>query len=292
MITLSDNITTLSFHYVYTYSWFSQYKHKKQCFSACSTDNGLKHARKAQLIWIKLDNIFKHSLTKMFTSKQIKNNFLETCHLIISKHPWPLRFPAPHQTLYFFHKRNIFFYVIRVTVLLPCVVYMAGLPKSIIRLPIQPGNHQVSILFQWSCQWYKIGYQLLSSRCMPNYTKTCSFLHAHYTETQKVVEKFVKNLFNGEKHSFNEWTYVVGAHWNCLYEAISNGYQQHMLLKLRKPILKYTLSKYHVHWLSSFKHLKQPISIKIPVNIWQILYIYMTAISPNFISWTVLLLSW
>ena len=22
------------------------------------------------------------------------------------------------------------------------------------------------------------------------------------------------------KHSFIEWTYVVGAHWNCLYDAI------------------------------------------------------------------------
>ena len=30
-------------------------------------------------------------------------------------------------------------------------------------------------------------------------------------------------------------------------------YQQHMLLKLRKPILKITLNKYHVYWLSSFK---------------------------------------
>ena len=39
-------------------------------------------------------------------------------------------------------------------------------------------------------------------------------------------------------------------------------YQQHKLLKLRKPILKYTLNKYHVHWLSYFKHLKLPISIK------------------------------
>ena len=36
-----------------------------------------------------------------------------------------------------------------------------------------------------------------------------------------------------------------------------------MLLKFRKPILKYTVTKYHVHWLSSFKHLKLPISIKI-----------------------------
>ena len=45
-------------------------------------------------------------------------------------------------------------------------------------------------------------------------------------------------------------------------------YQQHMLLKLRKSILKNTLNKYHVHWLSSFKHLKLPISIKIPVTIY------------------------
>ena len=41
-------------------------------------------------------------------------------------------------------------------------------------------------------------------------------------------------------------------------------YQLHMLLKLRKPILKYTLNKYHVRWLSSFKQLNLPISIKIP----------------------------
>ena len=30
-------------------------------------------------------------------------------------------------------------------------------------------------------------------------------------------------------------------------------YQQHMLRKLRKPILKYTLNKYYANWLSSFK---------------------------------------
>ena len=47
-------------------------------------------------------------------------------------------------------------------------------------------------------------------------------------------------------------------------------YQQHMLLKLRKPVLKYALNKYHVHWLSSLKHIQLPISIKIPVTIWNI----------------------
>ena len=55
-------------------------------------------------------------------------------------------------------------------------------------------------------------------------------------------------------------------------------YQRHMLLNLRKTILTYTLDKYHVHWHSSFKHLKQSISIKIPVTIWHIVYIFMTAI--------------
>ena len=55
---------------------------------------------------------------------------------------------------------------------------------------------------------------------MPYYTETCSFLYVHYTETKKEVEKFVKTLFYGEKHSFIKWTYVLGAHWNCLYEAI------------------------------------------------------------------------
>ena len=68
-------------------------------------------------------------------------------------------------------------------------------------------------------------------------------------------------------------------------------YQQHMLLLLRKPILKYTLNKYHVHWLSSFKHLQLPISIKIPVTIWQIVYIYMTAIALNY-AFAKLVVAW
>ena len=42
---------------------------------------------------------------------------------------------------------------------------------------------------------------------------------------------------------------------------------------IKEIILKYTLNKYHVHWLSSFQHLKLPISIKITVTIWQIVFI-------------------
>ena len=36
---------------------------------------------------------------------------------------------------------------------------------------------------------------------------------------KKVVEVSEKKVY-GEKHSFIEWTYAVGAHWNGLYEAI------------------------------------------------------------------------
>ena len=46
-------------------------------------------------------------------------------------------------------------------------------------------------------------------------------------------------------------------------------YQHHMLLNLRKPILKYTLNKYHVNWLSSFKHLNCQSVLKLSVTIWQ-----------------------
>ena len=53
-------------------------------------------------------------------------------------------------------------------------------------------------------------------------------------------------------------------------------YQQHMSLKLRKPNLKYTLNKYHFHWLSSFKQFKLPISIKIVTNCLQLHDSYIT----------------
>ena len=59
--------------------------------------------------------------------------------------------------------------------------------------------------------------------------------------------------------------------------------QQHMLLKIRKTVWKYTLSKYIMAVVfASFKHPKLPINIKIPVTLQQFVYICMTALSPNF----------
>ena len=87
------------------------------------------------------------------------------------------------------------------------------------------------------------------------------------------------------KNSFIEKTYVVGTHWNCLIEAIPFVYMQHMLLKIRKKtILEFTFLSIMFIVFISFKHPKLPISIKIPVTLLQIVYICMTAISPNLSS--------
>ena len=43
--------------------------------------------------------------------------------------------------------------------------------------------------------------------------------------------------------------------------------------------------------VASFKHLEMPISIKIPVTLWQIVYIYMTALSMNY-AFAKLVVAW
>ena len=65
-----------------------------------------------------------------------------------------------------------------------------------------------------SCQKHKIGCLLLSSRYITNYMKTCSFLHAHLTETIKVVENWFKKLM--VLNSLIEKTYVVGRQFRCV----------------------------------------------------------------------------
>ena len=90
---------------------------------------------------------------------------------------------------------------------------------------------------------------------MLNYTKLVHFymLITVYTETKKkIVEKFVNNLFYGEN------THLLYGHMLYVHIGIAS--------------------------MRRFKHLKLPISIKIPVTIWQIVHIYMKAISPNLIS--------
>ena len=70
-------------------------------------------------------------------------------------------------------------------------------------------------------------------------------------------------------------------------------FQQHMLLKLSKSILKYPLNKYHVHWFSSLKHLKLIINIKIPVT--NFLYLHGSyTIKFDFVNYTFanLLVAW
>ena len=76
---------------------------------------------------------------------------------------------------------------------------------------------------------------------MPNYTKICSFLHAHYTETLKGVEKFVKYLFNGEN------THLLNGH--MLY--VPTTY----VTEIKETYFEISVNKYHIHRLSSFKNI-------------------------------------
>ena len=117
----------------------------------------------------------------------------------------------------------------------------------------------------WNISKHKIGSLFLSSRCMTNYMKICSFLHAHFFWKNKSGWEFV-----GEKLIY--WKDICNL----------NVYLQHnMLLKIRNfPSIMSIV-------FISFKHPKLPI----PVTLLQSVYICMTAISPNSSSWTTSLLT-
>ena len=68
-------------------------------------------------------------------------------------------------------------------------------------------------------------------------------------------------------------TYIVDTHWNCLYEAIPmyTNNLHCILLKIRKLVLSLHLNLVPCPMsLPIFKHLKLPISIRIPVTTPQI----------------------
>ena len=106
-----------------------------------------------------------------------------------------------------------------------------------------------------SCQKHKIGSLLLSSRYKTNYIKTCSFLHAHFSGTMKVVKNLSRKAY-GETHNYGKDIY-------CRYTlelplwGNSNVYQIYVLLKIRKLVLSLHLNLvtcrgYHVHCLCLF----------------------------------------
>ena len=99
-------------------------------------------------------------------------------------------------------------------------------------LSLQPCNYQVSNMFQWnqmSCQKHKIGSLLLSSRYKTNYINTCSFLHAHFSGTMKVVENLSRKA-SGETFSY----------WKDIYCRCTLGL--YMLLKIMKLVLSLHLN--------------------------------------------------
>ena len=68
--------------------------------------------------------------------------------------------------------------------------------KKTMHLPIEQCTQMKHLKI--SCQRHKIGSLFLSSRCMTNFMKTCSILHADFTESRKVVENLFKKCY-GEK---------------------------------------------------------------------------------------------
>ena len=113
------------------------------------------------------------------------------------------------------------------------------------------------------------------------FISTCSFLWINESGWEFVLKKLMM------KNSFIEKTYVAGTYWNCLYEAIPMcTYNICYWKQGRKLFGNLHFPRLLSIVFTSFKHPKLPISIKIPVILLQIVYLCMTAISPNSSSWT------
>ena len=109
---------------------------------------------------------------------------------------------------------------------------------------------------------------------MPNYTKFVHFYLLITLKHKKVVVKFVKNLFYGEN------THLLNGHnMSLVHIGIAS-----MRTEIKETYFEIYTKQASCPLAFSFKHLKLPISVKIPVTIWQIVYIYMTAISPILFS--------
>ena len=145
---------------------------------------------------------------------------------------------------------------------------------------------------------HKIGSLLLTSI---HGSLLTSIFSLHWNNIMKVVEGLLSKAYGNHSIYWKDrWCRYT---MNCLFEAISMRiynlcyytlelplhiwnnscvHQQQMLLKISKPIWNFhALTQYHVYWLSLFKHLKLPISIKTSVTIPQIAYMCMPAISQN-----------
>ena len=140
-----------------------------------------------------------------------------------------------------------------------------------------------------SCQKHKIDSLLLSSRCMTNYMKSRSFLHARFSDLMKVVDNLFKKAY-GEKLVYWKDIYCRFT-LELPHRGNSNVYLQYMLLKIRKRFGNLHFPSIMTIVFTSFKHSKLPISIKIPVTLLQIVYICMTALSQNSSLWTTSLLT-
>ena len=115
-----------------------------------------------------------------------------------------------------------------------------------------------------SCQKHKRGSLLLSSRYKTNYIKTYSFLHAHFSGTMKVVKNLSRKAY-GE--TLNYWKDIY-----CIFQCVPKIY----VAENKDTSFKFTFKPSTMPGgtmfiaFAYFKHLKLPISIRIPVTTPQI----------------------
>ena len=126
---------------------------------------------------------------------------------------------------------------------------------------------------KWSKSWKTLSFIVIQMHDKLHE----SFLHADFTKQMKVVE----NQFKKVNNIFIEKACVKGKHWSKRkFQWVPTKYvtkQGKQFCNLLK-----TSNMYNV--FASFKHLKLPISIGIPVTLPQIVIICMAAIYPNSVS--------
>ena len=131
---------------------------------------------------------------------------------------------------------------------------------------------------QISSQKHKIGSLLLSSRYKTNYIK--SFPHAHFSGTMKVVENLSRKAY-GETINYWKDIYYIGIVSMRQIQCVPTMY----VTENKETSFKFTFKPSTMFIVFAyFKHLKTANQYRIPVTTPQIVYIFMTAISPNLIS--------
>ena len=126
------------------------------------------------------------------------------------------------------------------------------------KLAISPNE-----MSQIRCQKHKIGNLLLSSRYKTNYIKTRQFLHAHFSGTMKVVENLSRIAYGETLNYWKDIYFHIGIASMRQFQCVPTIY----VTENKETSFKFTFKPSTMSIVFAyFKHLKLPISIRIPVT--------------------------